>query len=447
MNTRCRSLASLIATALIGCSGLVEGEPGSGGGFDELPSGALIASTTTILQASSQESVTQPGGVFSYSLQWNARPMAEDYLVFVHFVDAAGTVMFGDDFHSPEPTSTWSGPITHARTVAVPSLSDGTYAIMAGLYQGHAPWDRVELARARGVEADEEVGRYIVGSFRVEGQPGAPTGSATTQVLFATPAVQTVGAGDTVAISLAWDAVPMSEDLRVMVHLIDSTGKLVASDDYWPPEPTSTWSGRMTHERFLIAPAPSQGLPREPLRVLVGLYQAHEPWERVALAHAAELVEDAELRYQVAHITVESRVASTLMSHNGKCLELHHDAMPAYANTSVYLAECNGGLMQGWLIEGDRIKSAPFGTGDGAGLCLSRMPSSTLIWAEHCGNAGASRWQHNGGELYEVGSYTATNPTGSCIKAYDLTYNPEQLRMVVCSAGADPRQQWRIGSQ
>ncbi len=441
-----RALALMVGSVLLGCAGAVEGEPGSAGALDELPPVALIASTTTILPAGPELMVAVPGGSFTYTLEWNAQPLASDYLVFVHFVDAAGELVVGHDYDPPERTSQWKGRVSHTRTVELPQLPEGTYSLMVGLYEQRAPWDRVELARAAGVEVDEESGRYVVGSLHV-GAAAAPEPSngALTSVLVASPLRQMAGVGTDLSITFEWDAVPMAEDYRVFVHLVDSAGNVVGTDDYAPPERTSQWSGRISHLRWFRVPP--QISASDAYSVRVGLYEDHEPWGRIALATQVGVVEDDQRRYHVAQIDLAPRGPSTLVSNNGKCLELHHDAMPAYANTSVYLAECNGGPMQGWVFDGDRIKSAPFGSGDGVGLCLSRMPNSNLLWARHCSQPEASRWERNGGELYEEGSYTQLNPTGFCIKAGGLTYNTESVRLVVCSAGADPAQQWTVGSQ
>jgi hypothetical protein len=106
-------------------------------------------------------------------MRFNAVPMAEDYRVFVHFVDANGVSQssMNADHTPPTGTSVWSGAIDYSQAVSVPStVAGGTYTIRVGLFQNHSPWDRVALQAGAGVTVDGEL-RYTVGTLTI----GAPT--------------------------------------------------------------------------------------------------------------------------------------------------------------------------------------------------------------------------------------------------------------------------------
>lgn len=103
---------------------------------------------------------------FSISYRWLVeRPPADDWTVFVHFVDQSGSIRFQNDHQPQPPTSRWTpgelrqGPFT----VTVPQDLAGTFDIRAGLYRREEPSARAMLSGPRDRER-----RCILGSVKVE---------------------------------------------------------------------------------------------------------------------------------------------------------------------------------------------------------------------------------------------------------------------------------------
>ena len=85
---------------------------------------------------------------YRFTVAADAPPFADDFRVFVHFLDADGELMFSDDHDPPEPTTSWQPgqQIDYERRLIVPVypyIGEATIAI--GL---HAPTgdDRLPLA-------------------------------------------------------------------------------------------------------------------------------------------------------------------------------------------------------------------------------------------------------------------------------------------------------------
>lgn len=124
----------------------------------------------TALTVSPQSVQAAPGTSFPLTYNFSGGPTSEDLTVFVHFLDAAGNIAFGDDHAPPSPTSTWSGSIGYTRTVTVPStLPDGTYRIAVGLY---SPTTGARLALQVGPGV-EDIGsfRYVTGTLSTTSSP------------------------------------------------------------------------------------------------------------------------------------------------------------------------------------------------------------------------------------------------------------------------------------
>ncbi len=161
--------ASLVAS----CSGAVDGGPDSGITNLGAPSSS-ISSSTTVRPVSPMEVRGAAGGTARYALNWYASPMGEDMMVFVHFV-RDGVIQFGDDYWPEQGTSQWSGAVVHERDFAIPDYASGQYDIFVGLYQTHAPWDRVSMS-SEGPAWQDDQQRYWVGTLSVgEGGGEEPT--------------------------------------------------------------------------------------------------------------------------------------------------------------------------------------------------------------------------------------------------------------------------------
>lgn len=139
------------------------------------------ASTSTVLQLGTPSLSAQPGQTVTLPMRFNAVPMAQDYYVFVHFVDQNGVQhsSLNADHLPPVGTSQWSGAVAYNVSRTLPStLASGTYTIRVGLYAMSAPLNRIPLIAGSGVTADGE-GRYIVGTLTVSGgttSSGGPRG-------------------------------------------------------------------------------------------------------------------------------------------------------------------------------------------------------------------------------------------------------------------------------
>ena len=77
------------------------------------------------------------GMAYQFSILNGQSSLAEDYRVFVHFVDGDGEVMWTDDHNPPRPTSTWlpGQVVGYERKVFLPMYPYiGTATIRVGLY-------------------------------------------------------------------------------------------------------------------------------------------------------------------------------------------------------------------------------------------------------------------------------------------------------------------------
>ncbi len=170
-------LAAYVSVAAVGCTGSVGGFEGKGNGLrtiDAFPT-SLVGNGSVVLAATPSVLSGVAGSEVNVTFRWEARPMEEDLNVFVHLVDGAGQIAFGADYQPPEGTSGWSGTVSHTRAITVPDGASGTYRVLIGLYQTHAPWDRQPLEPGTSVLPDGQL-RYGVATLSVggasAGQPG-----------------------------------------------------------------------------------------------------------------------------------------------------------------------------------------------------------------------------------------------------------------------------------
>ncbi|MBZ4420645.1 family 16 glycosylhydrolase [Myxococcus sp. RHSTA-1-4] len=263
-----------------------------------LPSRAA-AQQTTVLQLGTPSLSAQPGQSVTLAMRFNAVPMAEDYSVFIHFIDANGVnhAPSGTDHLPPTPTSQWSGAITYNRTVTLPSsMPRGTYSIRVGLFQNHSPWDRVPLAMGSGVTVDNQL-RYTVGTLNVGTQ------SSTTTVLQLSSPSLSAQPGQTVTLGMRFNAVPMAQDYYVFVHFVDANGVQHSSlnADHLPPVGTSAWSGSVAYNVSKTLPST---LATGTYTLRVGLYSMADPMNRIPLIAGSGVTVDGETRYTVGTLTV-----------------------------------------------------------------------------------------------------------------------------------------------
>ena len=126
-----------------------------------------IPTTTRVDPATPATYTAAPGGTVAITLNWYRRPMAANYLQFMHLVNSAGQAWSVDDHFTT--SATWaSGPFTETRTITVPStLANGTYDIRVGL-SGGSPWTDQTLIIGSGVTDPANDHRYKVGTITVQ---------------------------------------------------------------------------------------------------------------------------------------------------------------------------------------------------------------------------------------------------------------------------------------
>ena len=187
---------------------------------------------------------------YRFTVAQDAAPLDSDYVVFVHFLDADGELMFTDDHDPPQATSSWQPgqEIGYDRRMIVPVYPYiGEVTVAVGLYSPTAG-DRVPMAgehlgqRAYAVatlqmapQSESGFLMYEDGWHAAESVPEAPdrewrwtTGQSTISFrnprsdstlylevdgrpeLFEVPQVLTLSAGDTVIDTIGLDAIEPS---------------------------------------------------------------------------------------------------------------------------------------------------------------------------------------------------------------------------------------------
>ena len=128
-------VAAIVAAAAAGCSRQSE----------DTPKGVA---TPTVRLSRSDAAVGSPVDVtYSFAVAPDAPAFAEDYTVFVHFLDADGERMWTDDHDPPTPTRQWKPgqTIQYTRTLFIPKFPYvGTTHVDLGLYSPRSG-DRLPL--------------------------------------------------------------------------------------------------------------------------------------------------------------------------------------------------------------------------------------------------------------------------------------------------------------
>ena len=228
-----------------------------------------------------------PGGGLNVTLCWAAvRPMTNNYTLFVHLLGRENLVVGARNTWpglGRFPTSLW--PVGQAfcdvTPVRVETWADAPelYAIEAGLYDAKAD-NRLEAAD----ESGEPVMPPIVGRVRVvPAQPLRVSPQRTSQadfgsaVLIGSDEPEGAHPGDAVPLRLYWRAVSLlDQDYTVFVHLLDSSGKLIAQADSQPRDnayPTSAWAAGDVIPDDHILKLPADLAPGD-YAIRVGLYLA-----------------------------------------------------------------------------------------------------------------------------------------------------------------------------
>ena len=127
------------------------------------PVGADFGNQVTLLGFEAADSVT-PGTELEVRLYWEAlKPPEDDYIVFVHLLDATGQLVASHDGSPVDgryPATTWLPgevvPDVH-RMALDPQVSVGTYWLQVGMYSWPS-MERLPIWDSHGVE---QVGRVI----------------------------------------------------------------------------------------------------------------------------------------------------------------------------------------------------------------------------------------------------------------------------------------------
>jgi hypothetical protein len=117
-------LAVLLCVGTVACGRKVE-------------EGTPVATPTVTLSRSDAVVGSPVDMTYRFSVAPDAPPIDGDYLVFVHFVDAAGEQMWTDDHEPPTPTRQWKpgATIEYTRTMFVPKFPYvGDTTVELGLY-------------------------------------------------------------------------------------------------------------------------------------------------------------------------------------------------------------------------------------------------------------------------------------------------------------------------
>lgn len=121
----------LLVAALVACAC---GAACSRSSEETAPAWATPAVTLNRMDAS----VGAPIDVrYRFTVAANVQPVSGDHLVFVHFLDRDGELLWTDDHQPPKPIAQWKAgeTVEYARTVFVPKLSyTGPISIDVGIY-------------------------------------------------------------------------------------------------------------------------------------------------------------------------------------------------------------------------------------------------------------------------------------------------------------------------
>jgi hypothetical protein len=127
---------------------------------DARPVGANLGDQITLLSFAAPDTVS-PGAGFDITLYWEAqRSSDEDYVVFVHLLDAGGQLVASHDGPPMDgrfPTTAWIAgeivPDIH-RLAINPEIPAGTYWLQVGMYRWPS-LERLVVMEGPGVEASE----------------------------------------------------------------------------------------------------------------------------------------------------------------------------------------------------------------------------------------------------------------------------------------------------
>lgn len=247
---------------------------------------AQFSQGITLVGGTLDHSQVKPGGSVGISLFWRTeRPLADDYVIFVHVLDTDEHLVVGADVIpalDAYPTDLWKpGEIvaTH-HALKIPAATEpGKYTVEIGMYNV-LNQVRLDALDVSGKAVDS---RAIVGTFKVTASATKTFNPSHSQraefnhsialIGFDVPAK--VASGGDMGITLYWQSLAVvSSDYTVFVHLLDAGGKIIAQADHQPQGgqyPTSIWDvGEQVDDDFSLVLPPN--LPGGQYQLEIGWY-------------------------------------------------------------------------------------------------------------------------------------------------------------------------------
>ncbi len=247
------------------------------------------------------------GDELELTLYWQGIEYAEylglNYSVFVHLVDREGGLLAQSDGHPVRglyPTSHWRSTevvIPDRRSITLPaSIPPGRYRLEVGMYL----LPTGERLQVRDQSGDGIGDRVIVDYVKVGEIYDSQASPANTlrvnlgdsiTMLGYDLAAATVGPGDSVSLTLYWQALEeIQHDYTVFVHLVGPDGGIVSQDDGQPDEgfyPTSRWhKGEVVRGEHVLTVPPVPAVDEYELRV--GMYTVEDMQRLPVEGYAAD---------------------------------------------------------------------------------------------------------------------------------------------------------------
>lgn len=198
------------------------------------------------------------------------KPINEDYIVFVHFLDGSGNIIFQQD-HEPyyglSPTSRWKPNeiIKESYWTKIPPIvPKGRYYIKIGLYN--------KKGRLPVVTQNNEI------SDKIEDiqNPDSINYNNTIEFMGYDIDKTQIGQDGKFKITYYWKSLEKTEkDHTIFVHFLNETGQIGFQDDYKPSIQTSNWTMGMIYKETKIVDVP-KGAEIGDYYLFLGLYTAKE---------------------------------------------------------------------------------------------------------------------------------------------------------------------------
>ncbi len=228
----------------------------------------------------------QAGKPYTVTLFWSSRvPIQQETQVFVHLLDANGSVVAGVDEALAQgyPLGLWrSGQVIpdQHRLAIDASSPPGKYSIEVGVYLP-ATGARLPVWIDNARAADD---RVLIGPLKIpQRNAPAPALARPIDVQFGDVIALTgfdlptgkIKPGERVQLTLLWKSIrPTDRDYTVFVHVLDARGNIVAQADHQPQNgayPTSIWdAGEQVRDDLTVVLPPQT--PDGKFTIAIGLY-------------------------------------------------------------------------------------------------------------------------------------------------------------------------------